>query len=230
MSRGVFVTGTDTGVGKTWVSLGVIAYLQRRGLRTAGMKPVASGARDTAEGLRNDDAVRLQAAADVAVDYKLINPVALAPPIAPHIAAAVAGQPIEIDPLIQAYRSIAASCDRVVVEGIGGWRVPLTGTHTTADLVKALDIPVILVVGMRLGCLNHALLTRDAIADDGSKLLGWVANRVDPDMSHVRENITALVELMETPLLGVVPYMQHCDRNAIADCLDGGGLEQDRRR
>lgn len=224
MSGGVFITGTDTGVGKTWVSLGVMTALQHRGLRTAGMKPVASGARRTTDGLRNDDAVALQCAADVAMDYQRVNPVALAPAIAPHIAAALAIQPIDLDAIIAAYRSIAASCDRVVVEGIGGWRVPLTDSHTTADLARALELPVILVVGMRLGCLNHALLTRDAIGADGVKLVGWAANHVEPDMPYARENIRALEERMAAPLLGVVPYMQYCNRNAIAEYLDLGEL------
>ncbi len=224
MKNGVFITGTDTGVGKTWVSLGVITALQRRGHRTGAMKPVSSGARHTAQGLRNDDAVRLQAAADVTIDYEHINPVALAPPIAPHIAAAVAGTPIDIVALTAAYRTIAARCDRVVVEGIGGWRVPLTETQTTADLAKALALPVVLVVGMRLGCLNHALLTRDAVNQDGLELLGWVANTLDSDMPKIQENIHALVERMGAPLLGTLPYMQRCDRNAIAAYLDVGVL------
>ena len=225
MKRGVFITGTDTGVGKTWVSLGVITALQRRGYRTGAMKPVASGARHTPQGLRNEDAQRLQAAADVAIDYEHLNPVALVPPIAPHIAAVLAGTPIDIAALTVAFRAISTRCDRVVVEGIGGWRVPLTDTHTTADLAKALGLPVILVVGLRLGCLNHALLTRDAIHQDGLDLLGWVANKMDPDMSHIQENIHALVERMDAPLLGVVPHMQHCDHNAIAGCMDVGVLD-----
>jgi len=225
MNRGVFITGTDTGVGKTWVAVGVITALRRRGHRTGAMKPVASGARRTRDGLRNDDAVSLQKAADVAIAYKRVNPVALAPPIAPNIAAAMAGESINMDTLTLAFQAIADRCDRVVVEGIGGWRVPLTDTHTTADLAKALALPVILVVGMRLGCLNHALLTRDAICHDGLKLLGWVANRLDPHMPYVQENIHALEERMGAPLLGVVPHMQRCDRNAVAECLDVGVIE-----
>ena len=225
MKRGVFITGTDTGVGKTWVSLGVITALQRRGYRTGAMKPVASGARHTQQGLRNEDALRLRAAADVAIDYEHLNPVVLTPSIAPHIAAALADTPIDIDALTTAFQAIAARCDRVVVEGIGGWRVPLTDTRTTADLAKTLALPVILVVGMRLGCLNHALLTRDAIRQDGLNLLGWVANKMDPGMSRIQENIHALVERLDAPLLGVVPHMQHCDRNAIAGCIDVGVLD-----
>ncbi len=224
MKNGVFITGTDTGVGKTWVSLGVITALQRRGYRTGAMKPVASGAQHTPQGLRNDDAVRLQAAADVTIGYEHLNPVVLGPAIAPHIAAALAGTPIDIVALIRAYRIIAARCDRVVVEGVGGWRVPLTETQTTADLAKALALPVVLVVGMRLGCLNHALLTRDAINQDGLELSGWVANTLDSDMPKIQENIHALAERMDAPLLGTLPYMQRCDRNAIAEHLDVGVL------
>jgi dethiobiotin synthetase len=220
MTRSVFITGTDTGVGKTWVSLGVITALQRHGLRTAAMKPVASGARRTPEGPRNDDALMLQDAADVDLIHEQVNPVLFTPPVAPHIAARRAGVTIDIDSLVVAHRRMAARCDWVVVEGIGGWRVPLSGGQTTADLVKALELPVIVVVGMRLGCLNHALLTRDAILNDGLRLLGWVANRVDAEMACVEENIATLDERMGVPRIGVVPHLRHCDRHAVAACLD----------
>src|SRR5690606_10701138 len=176
------------------------------GLRASGMKPVASGCRVTPGGLRNDDAEALLAASDPAPAYADCNPFALAEPIAPHIAARIAG--VDIDPavVVAAFARIAEGCERVVVEGVGGWAVPLSGHVMQADLVRALGVPVVLVVGMRLGCLNHALLSARAIAADGCVLAGWIANRVDPAMPFVEANLHALQSRIPAPLLGMIGH------------------------
>jgi dethiobiotin synthetase len=202
--RGVFVTGTDTGIGKTRASVAMLHALRVRGLRASGMKPVASGCESTPDGLRNDDALALIAASDPAPDYATCNPFAFAPPIAPHVAARAAGRTIEAAPILAAYAAIAASADRVVVEGVGGWMAPLSDTLMQAGLVHALDLQVVLVVGLRLGCLSHALLSERAIAGDGCRLAGWIANRVDPAMLAADANLDTLRTRIAAPLLGVL--------------------------
>lgn len=204
---GYFVAGTDTGVGKTAVSAALISMLAGDGRRVAGMKPVASGCRDTAQGLRNEDAEALLAASSVSLEYGLVNPYAFAPAIAPHLAARDAGQRIELERILDSFYAIAKASETVVVEGVGGWRVPLGRVITTEHMAKAIDLPVILVVGMRLGCLNHALLTVDAIANAGMTLAGWVANQVDPDMARLEDNIATLASRIEAPLLGKIPWL-----------------------
>ena len=182
MTGSCFVTGTDTACGKTAVSLGLMWALQQRGLRALGMKPVASGSRVTAEGLRNDDALRLQAQGSWPLPYAAVNPYPFEPPIAPHIAAQQAGLEIELARLRRAYRELAAAADAVIVEGVGGWHVPLGPATAIADLVRELDLPVLLVVGLRLGCLNHALLSVESILGSAVPLAGWVATQVERDM------------------------------------------------
>lgn len=215
-ARGYFVTGTDTGVGKTVITLGLMQHLQDRGFAVAGMKPVASGCVATAGGLRNGDALALQRQASVPVAYDMVNPVALAAPVAPHIAARQAGIPISVASIRHVFDELAAQVDRVVVEGVGGWRVPLGATETLADLARALELPVILVVGMRLGCLNHALLSAEAIVRDGLPLAGWVANCLPPAPEALEENISALKTRLSAPLLGVVPDVAGTDASAVA--------------
>jgi dethiobiotin synthetase len=212
-ARGVFVTGIDTGVGKTRVAVGLVHALVARGLRVAGMKPVASGCARTPEGLRNDDARALAAEANVAAGYDLVNPYAFEPPIAPHIAAAAAGVRIEIPVLARAFATLAARADRVVVEGAGGWRVPLGADAEVADLARALGLPVLLVVGIRLGCINHALLTAESIVRGGATLLGWVASCIDAEMPSVEDNVATLVRGLPAPLLGTLPF---AERPAVA--------------
>lgn len=224
MTRGVFITGTDTHVGKTWISLGLVTALKHRGFNVGAMKPVASGCTETAEGLRNEDALQFQETANVRLPYERINPVSLAPPVAPHLAARRAGAAVDVKALAGAYRDIARRCDWVVVEGVGGWRVPLNEEQTLADLVRALGLPVIMVVAVRLGCLNHGLLTAESIRRDGIDLLGWVANAVDPDMPLVQDNIETLQIRLGAPLLGIVPYQLDCDQDRIAHALDLGPL------
>jgi len=203
---GVFVTGTDTGVGKTWVSTALIHFLRDAGARVAAMKPVATGCDLTPAGLRNPDARMLQAAATVAADYDLINPYAFAPPIAPGFAAERAG--VEINParICQCAHELASNADYLVVEGIGGWRVPIDRRYGVSDLARWLGYPVILVVGLRLGCINHARLSAEAIAADGLPFAGWVANMIDADYVEVEATLDTLCREIKPPLLGAVPW------------------------
>ena len=205
-AQGVFVTGTDTGIGKTHVSVRLLRAHRALGRRAIGMKPIASGCRETSEGLRNEDADALIAASVPKPAYAQCNPYALPLAIAPHIAAHEAGIEIAMEPIAYAYRQLAAMADRIVVEGVGGWAVPLSSTLMQADLVRALELPVVLVVGLRLGCINHALMSVRAISGDGCSLVGWIANRIDPAMASVDANIDALCEQIAAPLLGVIAH------------------------
>ena len=216
---GLFVTGTDTGCGKTEISLGLMRYFQDQGLRALGMKPVASGSERSAYGLRNQDALRLQAQGSLEQPYELINPYAFESPIAPHLAAAREGRSIGLVRILAGYRGLAAAAERVIVEGVGGWRVPLGADLDVAGLARALGLPVVLVVGLRLGCLNHALLTAEAILAEGCVLAGWVANRVDPEMLLPEENLATLVERLPAPCLGQVPSMRQPQPEAVAAAL-----------
>jgi len=202
-----FVTGTDTGVGKTHVAAALLHLAGHRGLRTAAIKPVAAGCQTTAAGLRNDDALILQAASSLSLAYEQVNPVALAPAVAPHLAASEAGLSLAVDSLARHCRGVLAlGADLTLVEGAGGWRVPLNDRETLADLAAALGLPVIMVVAMRLGCINHAILTAEAIRRDGLILAGWVANSVDVAMPLRRENLQTLVQRLGAPLLGDIPF------------------------
>jgi dethiobiotin synthetase len=217
--RGYFITGTDTGVGKTAVTLGLMAHLQAQGQSVAAMKPVASGCERTGAGLRNDDALQLQRQSSVALPYALVNPYAFEPPIAPHIAAARAGEIIAIRTIRAACAEIAGKADRVLVEGVGGWQVPLNDDEFLADLVRALELEVILVVGIRLGCLNHALLTAASIEASGCTPAGWVANCLPPGTAFAEENINTLKSRLSFPFLGEVPVMEHVEPGRVAECL-----------
>ncbi|NBC47669.1 MAG: dethiobiotin synthase [Gammaproteobacteria bacterium] len=218
-ARGLFITGTDTEVGKTEITLGLMAALQAIGRSVLGMKPVAAGCEKTAEGLRNDDAERIRAQASRSLAYATVNPYAFAEPIAPHIAAERAGVSIELEPIRDAYRSMAAETDWVLVEGAGGWRVPLGPSLTLADLPKALDLPVVLVVGLRLGCLNHALLSAESIIGSGLTLAGWVASRVDPQMAAAEANLSTLRERLPAPCIGEVPWLERPTPERVASHL-----------
>lgn len=221
MGRILFVTGTDTGCGKTFVGTALIHALRARGERVLAMKPVASGCDMTSDGLRNADALALQAAASAQLPYDRVNPVAFAPPIAPHIAAGEAGVHISLDAIIRNARELAAQCDVLVVEGVGGWRVPLTDAEDVADLALRLRAGVVLVVGLRLGCINHALLTAAAIEADGARLAGWVGNRLEPDMQHLQANLATLEARLGAPCLGHVPcYPDASGSQAAAERLD----------
>jgi dethiobiotin synthetase len=218
--RGIFVTGTDTNCGKTEVSLGLMAAWQSRGLRTLGMKPVATGCKPGPTGLQNADALRLQAQGSSRAPYGLVNPYAFEPPIAPHIAAGQSGAEIELGPIANAYRTLAAESDRMVVEGVGGWRVPLSTSRSVSDLPRALGLPVLMVVGLRLGCLNHALLTAESIRADGAHLAGWVANGIDPRMEASDANLATLAALLGSPCIGVVPWLSPPEPSELAGYLN----------
>jgi dethiobiotin synthetase len=199
-----FITGTDTEIGKTRVTCALIRHLAGQGYRVAGMKPVASGCQSTPKGPRNDDALALMRAANVILPYELVNPVALEPAIAPHIAAEQAGVAIDLDLISSIASEVRA--DYLLVEGVGGWCVPLGGGNMLADLVRRIADEVILVVGMRLGCINHALLSARQIERDGIPLRGWVANCIDPEMPASAENRQTLQSLMPVPLLATLPW------------------------
>lgn len=221
MSRGIFVTGTDTGVGKTVVAAGLVRLAAAAGRRVVGLKPVASGARRTAEGLRNDDALTLAAAGSVALPYELTNPLCFEPPIAPHLAAAEAGQPIRVPALLEWYARATAGADLAIVEGAGGWRVPLHPDGFLSDLPGQLGLDVILVVGLRLGCLNHARLSYEAIAATrGCRWLGWIGNGIDPAFERPDDNLATLSRLLGGPPLAVLAPLASTAAGAVAGHLD----------
>lgn len=207
MTRGGwFVAGTDTEVGKTHVAQALLQALGRRGLAATGMKPIASGCALTPAGLRSDDAERLAAASTVPADYIDINPYAFEPPIAPHIAAARVGVELQLETLERHYRRLAVRADWIVVEGAGGWDVPFDNGRTLSAVARAFELPVILVVGVRLGCINHALLTQRAIYADGLRFAGWVANRIDAAFDSAEETVADLDARLHAPRLADVPY------------------------
>jgi dethiobiotin synthetase len=210
-ARGLFVAGTDTGVGKTRVAVALIHALRARGLRVAAMKPVSAG---SVPGEPNEDVVALLQAANVAAELRDVNPYAFAEPIAPHIAAQQAGVRIVLAVIVEAYSRLAARADVVVVEGAGGWRVPLNEREDMADLAHALGLPIVLVVGMRLGCLNHALLTAESIAGRGLPWAGWVGNVIDPEMAQLAANLETLGARLPGPCLGVQDYISDLDVSA----------------
>jgi dethiobiotin synthetase len=196
----VFITGTDTGVGKTHVATAYVRTLVNQGHRVAVMKPIAAGADDTPNGLRNDDAVALIRASNVDAPYELVNPYCLRAPVSPHIAAREEGVHIDITHIVRSFEALASRADCVVVEGAGGWLVPINDESSTmADLARALNLPVMLVVGMRLGCLNHALLTAQAIRAAGLELKAWVANPIDPLFERPAENRATLEQRLGLP-------------------------------
>ncbi len=204
-----FIAGTDTDVGKTLVASALLHCARSQGLETLGLKPVAAGCDTTDQGLRNTDALNLIAESTITLPYEQVNPLALEAPIAPHIAAAQAKKRVSADRLVGVIRgAFMQKFDFALVEGAGGWRVPLNARETMADIAKQLELPVILVVGVRLGCLNHALLTAEAIVRDGLKVAGWVANVVDAEMPVLEENIGTLGHLLPFPNLGVVPFQK----------------------
>lgn len=216
-----FIAGTDTDAGKTAVAAGLLIAAKRKQLSTMAMKPVAAGCERTEQGLRNDDALQLQAAMSLQLPYDQVNPIALEPAIAPHIAAAQAGKRLLVSQLAGFCRGgLLQPADLFLLEGAGGWRVPLNRNETLADLARELQLPVILVVGMKLGCINHALLTAEAIARDGLPLAGWVANCRQPAMDAQDANLQTLQQMIAAPCLGVVPYLNPITAERVAGYLD----------
>lgn len=217
MAQAYFVTGTDTDAGKTSVAAGLLYAAKQQQLSTLAMKPVASGCAETAHGLRNSDALALMAQSTVQLPYSQVNPYAFVPAIAPHIAAEEAGVELCVTDLYQAAQVVLQQhADFTLIEGAGGWRVPISATEFLSDLAIALKLPVILVVGVKLGCINHALLTAQAIINDGLKLAGWVANVVDPHCARLAENLVTLKQQMPAPCLAEVPYLPLASAEAVA--------------
>lgn len=219
MALAVYVTGTDTGIGKTVVSTALLHALRAAGRRAVGMKPVASGCEFVDGQWRNEDALALLAASDPAPAYADLNPYALPLPLAPEIAAREAGAEIRLQPISAAFSRLQEQADVVVVEGVGGWEAPLSATLDQADLVRALELPVVMVVGLRLGCLNHARLTARAIAADGLRLVGWIANDVDPAMERRDQNMQLLEARITAPCWGRLPYQATPDAATLAASL-----------
>lgn len=219
--RAYFVTGTDTGVGKTLVTAALLRRLRGAGVRVAGMKPVAAGAMEGPEGRANEDALLLQAESSARHPYALVNPCLYEPAIAPHIAAAESGVAIDVDRIAAAFRALASSADVVLVEGAGGFLVPMDDARSCAELPVLLGMDVILVVGLRLGCLNHALLTADAVAARGLRLAGWVGNCVVPEFPRREANVATLESRLPAPCLGIVPWLHDRDLARAAAALSG---------
>lgn len=220
MSQAYFIAGTDTDVGKTTIAAGLLHAARLQGLSTLAAKPVASGCTVTSKGLRNADALALIDQSTVQLPYERVNPFAFEPAIAPHLAAREAGVALAVPALLKAMQGILAEgADFTLIEGAGGWRVPLSDHANLSDLAIALKLPVILVVGVRLGCINHALLSAEAIARDGLQLAGWVANVIDPRTSRLEENLASLAERLPAPCLGRVPKLKQASADAVAEHL-----------
>ena len=215
-----FVTGTDTDIGKTVVAAGLLQAGNQQGLRTAACKPVAAGCEDRGAGPQNEDALQLQAAASYSLSYQQVNPVALDLPMAPHIAAQEQGKMLSASRLSGFCRgTMLLPIDMLVIEGAGGWRVPLNNRETMAEIPKQLNAEVILVVGVRLGCINHALLTAQAIRSDGLKIAGWVANTMDANMLRLQENIDTLKKMLPEPCLGTIPRLSDISPQQVCNYL-----------
>jgi dethiobiotin synthetase len=224
--RGIFVTGTDTGVGKTLFCAALLLHLGAAGVRAAGCKPLAAGCRREGSRLISADAELIAAAAPIQRPLEIVNPLAFEPAIAPHIAAAECGRWLDVPGMAAACRAAAHGAEFIVIEGAGGWRVPIGATGTLADVAVALEYPVVLVVGLRLGCLNHALLTAEAIRRDGLPFAGWVANVLPPAMSRLEENVLALEEWLGPPLarLSALPAVSDAERARLAAATLAPGL------
>lgn len=216
-----FIAGTDTGVGKTLISSALLCAAQNAGLTTLGLKPVAAGGEKTPNGVQNEDALSLMVYSSLTLPYEQVNPMCLAEAIAPHIAAEREGRNLRMDRVLGFCRgALMGKAEFTLVEGAGGWRVPLNRSETMADLAKALNIPVILVVGMKLGCLNHALLTAEAMQRDGVRVAGWVATHLEADMPAALENVNTLRMMLPFPLLLEVPFQAAASIQNISELID----------
>lgn len=220
MMKALFIAGTDTEVGKTVVSKAILSAVGSQGHSTIGYKPVAAGCEKTAEGWRNSDALHLQEAATVDVDYDLVNPYAMSLPASPHIAALADGVAVDYEKLSSVLKQHQDNSDFVLVEGAGGWRVPVSESDCLSTWVKQEALPVVLVVGIKLGCLSHAMLTAEAIKADGLELVGWVANRINPGVEHYSDIIKMLEQKMGAPKLGEIPYVPSCKKKNIGKYIN----------
>jgi dethiobiotin synthetase len=214
MEKGYFITGTDTNVGKTWATIALMRYFKRQGKSVVGMKPVASGCLMQNGTLKNEDALLIQENASLLVDYELINPYAYDAPVSPHIAGA--DNPVELCKIVANFNILKQSADIMLVEGAGGWMSPINATEDIADLAKTLALPVIIVVAIRLGCINHAKLTYQAIYSSGISCAGWIAMCTEPGLLNLDENIQTVKTSLEAPLLGVLPYFAQADFDALS--------------
>ena len=217
---GYFITGTDTGVGKTCSTVALMRYYKNQGRTVLGMKPVASGCLVRDGILKNEDALLLQENASISIPYNYVNPYAFELPVSPHLAAAKAGCSIELDEIYKKFSFLKSQAEYVLVEGVGGWFAPLNEKQNVADLAKRLDLPVILVVAIRLGCINHAMLTYRAILSSGLQCVGWIASCTEPEMLSREENIESITKLIEAPLLGVLPYTGKVEFDQFAERLN----------
>lgn len=221
MAESYFITGTDTGIGKTLVSCALLQAFAEKGKKVIGMKPVAAGS----ENGRWLDVDLLMAASTVSAPNKLINPYALVPPIAPHIAAKQANIEIDLAAIKSAFDELQKTADVVIIEGVGGFMVPLNDHHDGADLARVLGVPVVMVVGLRLGCLNHALMTAQTISANKLLLSGWIANGIDPAMVAKEENIQTLTHRLDCPLIGEIPYLNNINLNILSQLLEINKLQ-----
>jgi len=219
MNKGYFITGTDTGAGKTWATIALMHYFRQQGKTVVGMKPVAAGCVMRQGQLQNDDALLIQQAASVPVDYRLINPYAYELPVSPHLAGR--HNPVKLDTVLAGFTRLQALADIVLVEGAGGWYAPVNQQEDISDLAKTLALPVIIVVAIRLGCINHAKLTYQAVRHSGLNCAGWIAMCTDAGMLMREENIQTIKTALDTPLLGVLPYLECADFRFFAEQLDG---------
>ncbi|WP_354624445.1 dethiobiotin synthase [Psychromonas sp. MME2] len=216
-----FVTGTDTDVGKTICCKALLQSANRQQLTTLAYKPIAAGCQLTQQGLRNQDAITLQTHSSIKLAYEAINPIAFEPPIAPHIAADILAQPIDVNLITSGLHKLQAQAAEIIlVEGAGGWRLPINNTQMLSDWVISQRLPVILVVGMKLGCLNHALLTYQAIINDGLEVVGWIANQLQSDMPFYTENVAFLSENIKAPKIAEIPYIDNVDSKDLANFVN----------
>jgi len=220
MANGIFITGTDTGVGKTWFTVTLMEALKKQGHQVAGMKPIASGAILDDGRLMNEDASLIMHHCSEATNYELINPVVFESAVAPHIAVSKKKEIIDLDQIVASYDQLASNSESVIVEGIGGWRVPISDKISIVDLVRALNLPVIMVVGIRLGCINHAILTAEAIRADGVTLCGWVSNQLDKDCLYKQETIDTLNERLDCPQIADLAYMKDFEPDKMLDRIN----------
>lgn len=214
MKKSFFITGTDTGVGKTCATVTLMHYFKQQGHIVLGMKPIAAGCEWINGQLKNEDALLMQEYSSIQLPYEKINPYAFELPVSPHLAGKE--NPVQIDTIVQCFSELSKNADVVLVEGVGGWLAPINEEENIADLAKALDIPVIMVVAVKLGCINHAMLTFQAIVMAGVKCTGWLALCIEPNMLKVEENIETLKNFITVPLLGIFPYREKVDFKALS--------------
>jgi len=219
VTKGFFITGTDTDVGKTWVTVALMRFFKNQGLSVIGLKPVAAGCKWQDGQLKNDDALLLQQNSSINLPYQTVNPYAFEQPVSPHLAAM--GLSVQLDVIVQIFNKIKHSGDVVLMEGAGGWLAPLNDVDDIADLAKLIQLPVIVVVAIRLGCINHTRLTVQAIQMAGLACAGWIAVCLDPEMAMQKENITTISHKVSIPLLGVMPYSEKADFDLLVKSISG---------